>query len=72
LYDMGLNIRVDVYTGSLRKTLKSYENNGDTQLLIMRPGIAQRSMSFLHWVDAIGTMVRGPTTSSVLLLHPGK
>jgi hypothetical protein len=72
LYDMGLNIGVDVYTGSLRKTLKSYENNGDTQLLIMRPGIAQRIMSFLHWVDAIGTMVRGPTTSSVLLLHPGK
>jgi hypothetical protein len=72
LYDMGLNIRVDVYTGSLRKTLKSYENNGDTQLLIMRPGIAQRIISFLHWVDAIGTMVRGPTTSSALLLHPGK
>jgi len=71
LYDMDLNITVDVYTGSLRKTLKSYENNEDTQLLIMRPGIAQRIMSFLHWVDAIGTMVRGPT-SSVLLLYPGK
>jgi hypothetical protein len=40
--------------------------------LIMRPGIAQRIMGFLHWVDAIGTMVRGPTTSSALLLHPGK
>jgi hypothetical protein len=71
LHDMDLNITVDVYTGRLRKTLKSYENNGDTQLLIMRLGIAQRIMSFLHWVDAIGTMVRGPT-SSVLLLYPGK
>jgi hypothetical protein len=72
LYDMGLNITVDVYTGSLRKTLKSYANNGDMQLLVMRPGIGQRIMSFLQGVHALGTMLRGPTTSSVLLLHPGK
>jgi hypothetical protein len=72
LYDMGLNITVDVYTGGLRKTLKSYANNGDTQLLVMRPGIGQWIMSFLQGVDAIGTMLRGPTTSSVFPLHPGK
>jgi hypothetical protein len=72
LHDIGMNITVDVYTDSLRKTLKSYENNGNTQLLVMRPGIGQRIMSFLRGVDAIGTMLRGPTTSSVLLLHPGK
>jgi hypothetical protein len=32
LHDIGMNITVDVYTGSLRKTLESYANNGDTQL----------------------------------------
>jgi hypothetical protein len=72
LHSMGVIITVDVYTGSLRKTLKSYANNGDTQLLVMRPGIGQRIMSFLHGVDAIGKMFQRPTTSSVLLLHPGK
>jgi hypothetical protein len=72
LHSMGVNITVDVYTGSLRETLESYANNGDTQLLVMRPGIGQRIMSFLQGVDAIGTMFQRPTTSSVLLLHPGK
>jgi hypothetical protein len=38
----------------------------------MRPWLGQRIISFLHAVDAIGTMFRRPTTSSVLLLHPGK
>jgi hypothetical protein len=71
-HDMGLNITVDVYTGNLKKTLKSYANNGDVQLLVMRPGIGQRIMSFLQGVDSIGTMLRPPTASSVLLLQPGK
>ncbi|HMA81678.1 MAG TPA: hypothetical protein VKR81_12345 [Candidatus Binatia bacterium] len=72
LHDMGLNFTVDVYTGSLRKTLRSYANNGDVQLLVMRLGIGQRIMGFLQGVDSIGTMLRRPTASSVLLLQPGK
>jgi hypothetical protein len=72
LHDMSLNFTVDVYTGSLRKTLRSYANNGDASLLVMRPGIGQRIKSFLQGVDSIGTMFRRPTASSVLLLHPGK
>jgi hypothetical protein len=72
LHSMGVNITVDVYTGSLRRTLRSYASNGDAQLLVMRSGIGQRIMGFLQGVDAIGTMFRRPTTSSVLLLHPGK
>jgi hypothetical protein len=72
LHDMGLNFTVDVYTGSLRKTLRIYANNGDVQLLVMRLGIGQRIMGFLQGVDSIGTMLRRPTASSVLLLQPGK
>jgi hypothetical protein len=72
LHSMGVNITVDVYTGSLRRTLRSYASNGDAELLVMRPWLGQRIISFLHAVDAIGTMFRRPTTSSVLLLHPGK
>jgi hypothetical protein len=69
---MGVNITVDVYKGSLRKALRRYASNGDGQLLVMRSGIGQRIMSFLQGVDVIGTIFRRPTTSSVLLLHPGK
>jgi hypothetical protein len=73
LHDMGLNVTVHVYTGNLRKTLKSYANNGEAQLLVMRPGIVgQRIMGFLQGVDSIGTMLRRSTASSVLLLQPGK
>jgi len=49
LHETGVKISVDVYTGSLRKTLKSYANNGDAQLLVMWPGVGQRIMSgFRH------------------------
>ncbi len=69
---MGAKIAVDVYTGSLRRTLRSYVNNGDAQLLVLRPGIGRWIMSFLQGVDSIGTMFRRPPASPVLLLHPGK
>lgn len=70
LHSLGANITVDVYTDSLRKTLRSYASNGDTRLLIMRPGIGQRIMSFLQGVDSMGTMFRRSTVSS--MLNPGK
>ena len=71
LHGMGLNITVEVYTGSLRKTLKSYANNGIAQLLIMRPGIGQRIMSALHGAVSISS-VFSRSFSSTLLLHAGK
>lgn len=70
LHSLGANITVDVYTDSLRKTLRSYASNGDTRLLIMRPGTGQRIMSFLQGVDSMGTMFRRSTVSS--MLNPGK
>jgi hypothetical protein len=72
LHDMGLNFTVDVYTGSLSKALRSYANHGEAQLVVMRPGIGQRIMSFLQGVDSLGTILRPPTASSVLLLQPSK
>ena len=72
LHDMGVNITVDVYTGGLRKTLKSYANNGDAQLLVMRPGIGQRIMSVLHGAVSVSSVFSRSSSSSTLLLHPGK
>jgi hypothetical protein len=72
LHDMGLNFTVDVYTGSLSKMLRSYANHEEAQLVVMRPGIGQRIMSFLQGVESIGTILRRPAASAVLLLQPSK
>lgn len=72
LHDLGLNFTVDVYTGSLSKTLKSYANNGDMQLLVMRLGIGQRIMSALHGLGSAPSVFSRSFSSYALLVHPGK
>ena len=72
LHDMGLNITVDIYTGGLRKALKSYANNGNMQLLVMRPGVGQRIMSVLHGAASVSSVFSRSFSSSPLLLHAGK
>jgi hypothetical protein len=72
LYDLRLNIAVDVYTGSLRKTLKSYADDGDAQLLVMQPGFGQRIMSVLHGAVSVSSVFSRSFSSSALLLHSGK
>ena len=72
LHEMGLNITVDVYMGSLRKTLKSYANSGDSQLLVMRPGIGQRIVSVLHGAASVSSVFSRSFSSSTLLLHTGR
>jgi hypothetical protein len=72
LHDMDLNITVDVYTGSLRKTLKSYADIGDAQLLVMQPGFGQRIMSALHGTVFVSSVFSRSFSSSALLLHSGK
>jgi hypothetical protein len=72
LHDMGLNFTVDVYAGSLRKTLESYAKSGTPQFLIMRSGIAQRVMSVLHGAVSIGSFFDRSFSSSTLVLCAGK
>jgi hypothetical protein len=72
LHEMGLKISVDVYAGSLRTTLKSYANNGDVQLMVVRPGIGQRIMSALHGAVSVSRVFSRSFSSATLLLHPGK
>jgi hypothetical protein len=69
---MGLNITVDVYTGSLRKTLKSYANYRDAQLVVTRPGIGQWIVSVLHGAVSVRSVFSRSISSSTLLLHAGK
>ena len=72
LHDMVLNIAVDVYTDSLRKALRSYAHRGDAPLVIMRPGIGQRIVSFLQGAVSMHRMLANPFASSVMLFHAGR
>ena len=72
LHDMALNIAVDVYTDSLRKTLRSYANRGDAPLVIMRPGIGQRIVSFLQGAVSLRWMVAKPFPRSMMLFQAGR
>ena len=53
LQRLGVKIAVDVYAGSLRKTLRSHVLNGDSQLIVMQPAIGHRVMSFLQGTVSI-------------------
>jgi len=72
LHDMALNIAVDAYTESLRKTLRSYANRGATPLVIMKPGIGQRIVSFLQGAVSMRRMVGKPVSPPVMLFHAGR
>jgi len=72
LYEAGLNISVDVYSGSLRKALKNYANKGDAQLIVMRPGVGQRIMSVLHGAGSVSSVFSRSFSSSLLRFHFGE
>jgi hypothetical protein len=72
LHDMRLTIAVDVYTGSLRATLKRYATHGDPKLLVLRCGIGQRIMSVLHGAVSVRSVFSRSFSSSTLLLQTGK
>lgn len=70
LNKLRVKVAVDVYTGSLSRTLRSYANNGDN-LVLMRPSMAERIVSFLQGTASIRGMFGRPFSSSVILQHPG-
>ena len=68
LLKKGIEITVDVYTGSLNRAVKSYTCKGDVRLIVMR---ARRElmMSFLHKVFPVFGLFKQPTFSPILVLH---
>lgn len=66
----GVEIAVDIYTGSLRKVVESYTHDGDVHVIMMRAGIGLRIMGFLHGISPLFRLFKRPSFSSVLLLHP--
>ena len=72
LHRMGMKITVvDVYNGSLAKTLRTYEREGDTRLVVMPSGVGGRIMSFLPGMISLQSMFKRSSASSLLVLRSG-
>ncbi|MGE5305318.1 MAG: hypothetical protein ACM3TN_18565 [Alphaproteobacteria bacterium] len=70
LHKLGVKVAVEIYTGSLRKTLKSHVLGGDVDLIVMRPGIGNRFMNFLQGVISVRNLIRRTAFVPVFVLNP--
>ena len=64
-------VGVDIYSGSLRRAVRSYALKGDVHCVMMRAGIGLRIKRFWHGTMPIRGLFKRPSFSPVLLLHPG-
>ena len=82
LHQLGIKIAVEVYTGGLRKALRSYVSSGDVDLIVTRPGVGFQFMSLLQGTAAMLSIFKRPSSSPLLgpqvhsettlrLLYPG-
>ncbi len=67
---LGVKVAVEVYTGSLRKTLKSYMSGGDVGLILMRPRVGHLIMNFMEGMVSISNMIGRTALSPVFILSP--
>ena len=70
LVKRGIEISVDVFTGSLRRAMKSYAAKGDVHLIVMRARSEPMMMHFLYRAFSVFGFFKRPTFSPVLVLHP--
>ncbi|MGH7774098.1 MAG: hypothetical protein ACREQA_17885 [Candidatus Binatia bacterium] len=71
LREKGVEIIVDVYTGSLRRVIEDYKASGDVHWIMMRPRRGNPIMRLLGWRDPFFGMLKRSSFCPVLLLHPG-
>jgi len=71
LHRLGVKTAVEVYSGSLKKTLNGYVRNGDVDLVIMRPRVELRITRSIKKIFARWSGFKRPSVPPVLLLHPG-
>ena len=69
LHEKGVEIAVDVYTGSLRRVLGGYTCNGDVQWIMMGAGSGFPVRRLLHGMIPPFGWFKRPSFSPVLLLH---
>lgn len=69
LHRLGVKIAVEIYTGNLRKTLRTSVFGRDVDLILMRPGLGRRIMNLLHGMASIRDSIRRTAFSPVLVLN---
>lgn len=69
LLNKGIDITVDVYTGSLRSMVKSYTAKGNVQLVMKRAGRALMMMQFFCKSVPNFVLLKQPTFSPVRMLR---
>jgi hypothetical protein len=67
LLGLGVIVTVDIYAGSLSKTLSSYTSHENVQFVVMQPGIGQRIASYLQGVTSIQSIFRHSFSSSIFI-----
>jgi hypothetical protein len=69
LLKRGIEIAVDVYTGSLRGAVKSYARKGGGHLIVMRARRELMMMDFFHKAFPVFGLVKHRPFSPILVLH---
>jgi hypothetical protein len=70
LLKRGIELTVDIYTGSLRRAVKSYTRKGDVHLIVMRARRELMALDFLHKAFPVFGWFKRPTFAPILVLHP--
>lgn len=69
LLKKGVEIAVDVYTGSLRRAVRTYTRRGNVHLIMQRAGSIFSMIHYL-WTFPILDWFKQASSSPVLLVHP--
>jgi hypothetical protein len=70
LYPKGVEVAVDVYTGSLKKAVRSYTLNGDVHLIMTRAGVGDWIARLFDGTNSVLKWFKRPSFSPVLLINP--
>ena len=70
LYPKGVDVAVDVYTGSLKKTVRSHTLNGDVYLIMTRAGIGDWIARIFDGTNSVFKFFKRPSFSPVMLINP--
>jgi hypothetical protein len=66
----GIQSSVDVYAGSLKKTVRSHMLNGEVHLIITRAGIGDWIAKLFDGTSSVFRWFRRPSFSPVMLINP--
>jgi len=66
----GIEVAVDIYTGSLTAAIKDYTARGDVYLIVTAAGIGQRIAGLFNGSNSLFELFKRPSFLPVVLIHP--